>query len=41
MGDVKGGVWLYSTESNLTPDTAYSLAQQRKTTFDTSRCVHF
>ena len=28
-GDEKGGVWPYSTESNSTPDTGYSLAQQQ------------
>ena len=25
-GDEKGGVWLYSTESNSTPDTGYSFS---------------
>ena len=29
-GGEKGGVWLYSTESNLTPDTGYSLTQQQQ-----------
>ena len=29
-GDEKGGVWPYSTESNSTPDTGCSLAQQRQ-----------
>ena len=29
-GDEKGGVWLYSTDSNSTADTGYSLAQQRQ-----------
>ena len=27
-GDEKGGVWPYSTDSNSTPDTGYSLTQQ-------------
>ena len=29
MGDVKGDVWLYSTDSSSTLDTGYSLAQQQ------------
>ena len=43
LGDEKGGVWLYSTESDLTPDIGYSLAHNNNNCsfFITSCCVHF